>query len=337
MGEAAESGSSGMKTVQVDPATLAIGGSSGRRRRPSARARTDKSGGGAPVTSGDIAARSAVLQQAVESALAAAANATHAKQQTGGGGAGVSSGDIKTVSSTLDGSSIVPNTHPRSISSVSAAVQELTRLMKERHAARIQKTVRAEHRRGKDLISGTRSAGVENGIPIMAGSTAARCPNAPPWGCLKGGRMPTYRVYKTQRAGGQASTPRRVRMSQAHEPTLNRDVQPPAASSPVRAPTLEPTPQPRQPTAVTTPKQGATVSVGRQRNGRVAFVIGDGANKTRRRTANAPSQRRSITSRAKLRKAHLLRGGSNTPQRLVDVMVRSVESIGDVVRPMPSS
>lgn len=72
------------------------------------------------------------------------------------------------------------------------------------------------------------------------------------------------------------------------------------------------------------------ITVGRKDNGRVAFVVGGGGT---RRADRTKRDQRSVTNRAKLRKARLLKGGNKAPQRLVDVIAESIDIIGDVVRP----
>ncbi len=69
--------------------------------------------------------------------------------------------------------------------------------------------------------------------------------------------------------------------------------------------------------------------MGRQKDGRVAFVGGNQKRQTRR--DRAKPMHRSVTNRAKLRKARLTKGGSQTPQRLIDAIADSVDAIGSVV------
>jgi len=336
---AASETAANVKRVQVDPSTFALG-SAGNRRGSSRRNKRSSQGGSAKptlrnsVSQVDIAAQSAALQAAVEQALATAGSAGRQPSLTAS--PSVSNGDApkppsqetKTVSTMLidPTNSAVSPSHPRSATSVSTAVQELNRLMEERARSRIRKTVRAQqHRGGAATATATATATApapapqSNGdgrppTPLVGGSTAARLPNAPPWGCLKGGNQLTLRKFrKTQRAARQSTTSA-----------------PPLASEPKRHVRVKPT-QPE----VSTPAPGDVVTVGRQRSGKVAFVIGNTTRSSKHPKAGK-SGRRSVTNRARLRRAHLLRGGSNTPQRLIEEMARSIEVIGEVERPMPS-
>lgn len=341
----------GLKTVQVDPAMLGLGGR-GSRRATSRKSSRGGSGRTRPtlrdsVSQVDIAAQSAALQAAVEQALTTAGSAGRPhpppppSSSSTSGAPSVQAeavSETKTVSSSLGNQQLeaMAPSHPRSTTSVSTAVQELNRLMEERARARIRKTVRAQQRRAMACAAGgkasqlpdvpespevtpaTTAADNRPTTPLVGGSTSLRSPNDPPWGCLKGGSKLTYRNYRqTQRAARHSKDPGPSLASQADS----------ARPKPrVRIRTSQP--------KVSTPAPGDVVSVGRQRSGKVAFVIGNGTRSNKR--DQIKGGRRSVTNRARLRKAHLLRGGSNTPQRLVEEMARSVDIIGEVERPLPS-
>ena len=306
MGDALQSRDevSSVKTVQIDPAAFAVG-AAGRRGRSRPQAPTV-----------GIAAKSAALQAAVERALAATSGARPPPPPPPQTGASETKTITSTlVSSTLDDGLAVPASHPRSTVSVSTAVQELNRLMEERANARIRRTVRTRHRRAEH--SDTPYAPV--GTPLVGGSTAARATNDPPWGCLKGGQKKTFRKYRqTMRA--------RTNPQADPTPQITISTNPP-----------QPAPRKMKPPTVSNAVPGETVTVGRQRDGRVAFVVGTHPQShTRRRITKSPSGQRNITNRARLRKARLLYGSSSsTPQRLIDVMADSVQSIGAVVRCAP--
>jgi hypothetical protein len=335
----------GKKTVQVDLATLSSGGKSGSRKN---RSRSSSRRSESKV---DIAAKSAELQAAVEQALTAAGRpgrpdappprpSSAAQRASGGGGAGASAGTTKRVSSDLLGQPVAAD-HPRSASSVANAVQELNQLMQQRLQARMRKTMRAGARRDRQQrqqLSAPAEAEAEEsitqprpGTPLAPDSTAARVANDPPWGCLKGGDKQTWREYKhhtTVRAARKRGDPASTTLATPATP------QHPAAVS-LQTVVKAPTPTPR-PGSTTPPLAGGsgeakaeTVTVGRQSDGRVAFVVGDQGRRTR--TNRSGPQHRSVTNRTKLRKARLTKGGSQTPQRLIDVIADSVDSIGSVV------
>lgn len=335
---------SGLKTVQVDPVTLGLGGRGSRRAtsRKSAKGGRTRPTLRDSVSQVDIAAQSAALQAAVEQALATAGSGarSHPPPPPPSGEPMAAPSETKTISSSLgDGAdptaaASAPPSNPRSATSVSTAVQELNRLMEERARARIRKTMRAKQRREmagagagapppeapEEPAAAASTSASSTGrptTPLVGGSTAARSPNDPPWGCLKGGNKQTYRSYRqTQRAARQPKDPSPSLASSAHSRPKPR----------VRIRSSQP--------EVSTPAPGDVVTVGRQRSGKVAFVIGNATRSTKRRQAKGG--RRSVTNRARLRRAHLLKGGSNIPQRLVEEMARSVDAIGEVERTAPS-
>ena len=343
----------GLKTVQVDPAMLGLGGRGSRRTtsRKSNRVGRSRPTLRDSVSQVDIAAQSAALQAAVEQALATAGSAARgqshlppppSKMQSDPDST-VSASETKTVSSSLGdseprSSETLVTGHPRSTTSVSTAVHELNKLMEERARARIRKTVRAQQRRAMAAGAGRKASQLPDvpepesaltvttdsppAIPLVSGSTVARSPNDPPWGCLKGGSKLTYRNYRqTQRAARHPKDP---------APSLA-----PHASKAGPQPKRRVRIRPSQP-EVSTPAPGDVVTVGRQRSGKVAFVIGNSTRSSKRHNTKASGERRSVTNRARLRRAHLLKGGSNTPQRLVEVMAHSVDAIGEVERPVPT-
>lgn len=352
--EAAASAGGGKKTVQVDLASLSSTSKAGSRRARS-RSGTGRSSESAAASKVDIATKSAELQAAVEQALAAAgrpgrpdAPPPPRATATATNPAATQSSGTKRISSDLLGESI-PASHPRSTNSVATAVQELNQLMQQRLQARMRKTMRAGARRGRLHEQQRAEPSVTEarpGTPLVSNSTAARIPNDPPWGCLKGGDKQTWREYKhhtTMRAARKpsfapvttADTPAPSAAPPAVAPQANATAPATPAPTPARSTAAAPTPAPRttsstSPLAESAASEGSeTVTVGRQKDGRVAFVVGNRGHQTRRDRA-APVHR-SVTNRAKLRKARLTRGGSQTPQRLIDAIADSVDAIGSVV------
>lgn len=325
--EAALSASGGKKTVQVDLASHSSGGKIvGKRVRP----RSDSA-----ASKNDITEKSAELQAAVEQALAAAGRPGRPDAPPPVL-ASANSSSTKRVSSDLLGQPVSAS-HPRSTNSVATAVQELNQLMQQRLQARMRKTMRAGARRGQQheqqLAEEPSMTQARPGTPLVSNSTAARVPNDPPWGCLKGGDKQTWREYKhhTTMRASRNSTPLTASVV-TPAPTGQIST---ATHAPAQLPTTTHTPP--SPLASIDSSKGntETVTVGRQKDGRVAFVVGNREYRTRRHQAKPIHQ--SVTNRAKLRKARLTKGGSQTPQRLIDAIADSVDAIGSVVNVHSSS
>jgi len=226
---------------------------------------------------------------------------------------------------------------PRSVNAVQNALNDLNKLIEDRARERARKTIRAERRRGEsayapapistdpDPVSALTAP--RNVTPLEPNSTAAsNIGNRPPWGCLKGGNLPTFREHmRTQRARRKHRNT--ASDSNAKSASIGTATPRVRIQTPQEAATLS---------AVTTPSTLAdtVITVGRKDDGRVAFVVGGQGT---RRTERVKHGQRSVTNRAKLRKSRLLKGGNKAPQRLVDVIAESVDIIGDVVRPHEDS
>jgi len=335
MGEA-EGSSRKTKTISVDPSTLVVGGSRGSRRANSKSGadgsrRTTITRRSRGETKAEVEAKSAAVQEAVMKALMTqtmpppppppAASSTHAEPHTPPSAlthtVTFNSGSPPAASTTPPSS---PG--PRSVNAVQNALHDLNKLIEDRARERARKTIRAQRRRGEAAYA----PAPRNVTPLEPNSTAANNNrNSPPWGCLKGGTLPTFREHmRTQRAkrksniklhGSPSQTTPKVRIQTPKE----------AATSAATSEAPNTTPPPLADTVIT---------VGRKDNGRVAFVVG--SHGTRRNSRHQRGQR-SVTNRAKLRKARLLKGGNRAPQHLVDVIAESVDIIGDVVRPEPDT
>ena len=326
------------KTISIDPSTLVVGGSRGSRRTKS------RSGGGADGTrrttvtrrsraeaKAEVEAKSAAVQEAVMKALMT----QPAPPPPPPPSAAKPGSDVSSTRSVAfdDITKPAATPGPRSVNAVQNALNDLNRLIEDRARERARKTIRAERRRGEsayapasnsisDLAPASAPPTPCNLTPLEPNSTAAsNASNRPPWGCLKGGNLPTFREHmRTQRARrkqhsskSNANATPRVRIQTPQE----------AAAAPASATPANST--------HTSALADTVITVGRKDNGRVAFVVGGGGGT--RRTERTKRSQRSVTNRAKLRKARLLKGGNKAPQRLVDVIAESVDIIGDVVRP----
>lgn len=320
------------KTISIDPSTLVVGGSRGSRRTKS------KSGGGADGTrrttvtrrgraeaKAEVEAKSAAVQEAVMKALMTQPAPPAPPPPPPSSSAAESDSDGSSTRS-------VASPGPRSVNAVQNALNDLNRLIEDRARERARKTIRAERRRGEPAyapspaLAPAEPPAPRNITPLEPNSTAANnTSNRPPWGCLKGGNLPTFREHmRTQRArrkqhdsksnANDTGTPR-VRIQTPQEAAT-------ASASTSATPTNSDHSSALADTVIT---------VGRKDNGRVAFVVGGGGGT--RRAERTKRGQRSVTNRAKLRKARLLKGGNKAPQRLVDVIAESVDIIGDVVRP----
>ena len=77
--------------------------------------------------------------------------------------------------------------------------------------------------------------------------------------------------------------------------------------------------------------------MGKQKGGKIGLILNpESLNKTRRASKSkerkGSQSRYSVTARNRMRKAGLLTGGTNVPQRLIDTMSAAVEKIGSVER-----
>lgn len=353
------------KTISIDPSTLVVGGSRGSRRSKSKSGgvvdgtrRTTISRRSRSEAKAEVEAKSTAVQEAVMKALmtqsvpppplqsappSTSPSSSDAMDSHG------STGSTYTVSFNPMAGKQSATPGPRSINAVQNALNDLNRLIEDRARERARKTIRAERRRGESAYALASAASSQpsfareppsprNVTPLEPNSTAASDHrNSPPWGCLKGGNLPTFREHmRTQRArrkqhqhtsasntnSSSADSTPRVRIQTPKEAATTSNSRSPNTNSATNVTTNV--------TTSSTPLADTVITVGRKENGRVAFVVGGQGTRRADRTKQG---QRSITNRAKLRKARLLRGGNNAPQRLVDIIAESVNIIGDVVRP----
>ena len=356
MGDAVESVGK-TKKINIDPSTLTMGGSRGSRRTKGRSSggvdgtrRTTISRRSKADAKAEVEAKSAAVQEAVMKALMTqpappppppsdSAPPSHHSPAT--------TSSTHTVAFNSAGNNEPTHTHqpsksaPRSVNSVRDALHDLNKLIEDRARDRASKTIRAQRRRGEAAYAPTTPLASHSASPSFAltptsvsthtlhnqtqlvpNSTAATTNrNQPPWGCLKNGNLPTFREHT-----------RTLRANRKHREKLtesNANVKPPRVHIQT----------PKEAAAATAANSHSSssstladtvITVGRKDNGRVAFVVG---NQGTRRATRAKRGQRSVTNRAKLRKARLLKGGNNAPQHLVDVIAESVDVIGDVVRP----
>jgi hypothetical protein len=239
------------------------------------------------------------------------------------------------------------NNNEQNKTTVSSALKELNALMARRAQNRLMKTMRVKQKRDDtDFVEQQHP----NESSSLNGGSNVKLNKTPPWGNLKNGKLPTLRQYrKTMRADRPPTSGLAVQSSaQAPAPAPAQPAPPPAVQVPVSPPSAPvpsapvpsapvpsaPPPTPAQPKPTPTPlaKPEITMSVGKQQNGKVAFILNPSSLHTRKARRTTDSSRRSITSRSKLRRARLLQGGANVPQRLIDVMAAATERIGSVER-----
>ena len=171
-----------------------------------------------------------------------------------------------------------------------------------------------------------------------AGASAPSLDRVPKWGNLKGGSLPTYRKYsktlKASRAERSASeepkvspavsfsdTSTQILSTQNEKPNVVVSQQ--AELKPVKKKTVV--------------KPAIKYNVGKQKGGKIGMILNpESLNKTRRATKSqgkkGSNSRHSVTARNRMRKAGLLTGGTNVPQRLIDTMSAAVDQIGFVER-----
>ena len=335
------------KTVSIDPSTLVVGSSRGSKRSKSncggvmdGTRRTTISRRSRSEAKAEVEAKSAAVQEAVMKALMTQPAPPPPPTPLSGADADAhdSTSSTHTVSLNSSASKQSPIPGPRSVNAVQNALNDLNRLIEDRARERARKTIRAERRRGEPAYAPSPVAlatppSPRNVTPLEPNSTAA-CDNrhSPPWGCLKGGHLPTFREHmRTQRA-------RRKQHQQISKSNTNSSlaentprvrIQTPKEAARASSRTIDPTDS-DDTTSPTNTLADTVITVGRKDNGRVAFVVGG---RGTRRADRSNHGQRSVTNRAKLRKARLLKGGNKAPQRLVDVIAESVDIIGDVVRP----
>ena len=352
-----------LKTVSIDPGLFG-----GMIKQPSRSSRSQRSSApSADTTAKDIASQSAALQAAVEEALASAGQPmkTSSKQEERpGAGVGIRNntnnedgakdrddGELKVVVSDLgtggassngnqsSQTSHKSNNNEQNKTTVSSALKELNALMARRAQNRLMKTMRVKQKR--DDTDFVEQQHPNESLSLNGGSNI-KLNKTPPWGNLKNGKLPTLRQYRKTMRADRPPTSGLAVQSSAQAPAPAQPAPPPAVqvpgppSAPVPSAPIPsaPPPTPAQPKPTPTPlaKPEITMSVGKQQNGKVAFILNPSSLHTRKARRTTDSSRRSITSRSKLRRARLLQGGANVPQRLIDVMAAATERIGSVER-----
>ena len=347
-----------LKTVNVDLNLFGLTGAS-KAPKPRGRHQARRHPQTQPdvPTAKDIATKSAELQAAVEEALASASapkpfphSPPKADEPTkrpqlhttpppslaeGTGGS-----DVKVVISDLG--TQPPEESVRSSTSqapkaegIGGALKELNELMARRVRRRLMRTQRAqmERNKSKSLPSSVSSTGAGT-VSSEADGRASTSVQQPRWGNLKNGKLPTYRKFsKTLKANKSGS----VQGTVAVEESASVRVPAPGVSFSVPQ-ELSASHKPEDSTG---PKEAPVkkYSVGKQKSGKIGLILNPGSlSKTRKnkqtggRAEPGPPGRRTITARNKMRKAGLLRGSANVPQRLIDVMCSAVEQIGVVKR-----
>lgn len=248
-----------------------------------------------------------------------------------------------------------PTTQAPKEEGIGGALQELNELMARRVRRRLVRTQRAQMERNKSKSLPSSLSDTDAGpVPSEADGQAGTAVQQPRWGNLKNGKLPTYRKFsKTLKANKPSSAQGTVAVGEsasvhAPAPGVSFSVLPDssaarepksAEAAPARhPPTVSRTHRPEDSTA---PNEAPIkkYSVGKQKSGKIGLILNPGSlGKTRKnkqtggRAEPGPPGRRTITARNKMRKAGLLRGSANVPQRLVDVMCSAVEQIGVVKR-----
>jgi hypothetical protein len=358
-----------LKTINVD---LNLFGLPGASKTPKARGRSTPRRQSTAQSDGpsakDIATKSAELQAAVEEALSSASTPRPFPRTPSSTDAPSKrpqlhtspppslaennvNPDVKVVVSELGGppqvdSTLSTATEAPQEEGIGSALKELNALMARRVQRRLMKTQRAQMERDKtgSLPSSVASTSHEQAVGDAGGQTY-KPHEQPKWGNLKNGKLPTYRKYsKTMRAnksatkqddallrnpGGEAT--RGVSFGEQHETSTA------APAKPADAGILQPN---RQDSKSQRKKneQSKMYSVGKQKSGKIGLILNpESLSKTRRNKrviedGGGPRARRTITARNKMRKAGLLTGGANVPQRLIDTMCSAVDQIGVVKR-----
>lgn len=359
------------KTVNVDLNLFGMGGatkSSKPRTRPAARRSTQSD----EPTAKDIASKSAALQAAVEEALASASapRAVARTQQSDtsqpkrpqlhttppplANSESASDSDVKVVVSDLapgtQNQDAISSNDNETVSSkeggsgIGGALKQLNELMARRVQRRLMKTQRAKMAKEVEnsktsMLSAVEGAGEAIDSPrAEAGADAPSLERVPKWGNLKGGSLPTYRKYsRTLKAG-------RAERNAAEEPKVSpavsfTDTSTQVLSTQNEKPNVVVSQQAElKPVKRTTVvKSAIKYNVGKQKGGKIGMILNpESLNKTRRATKSqdkkGSNSRHSVTARNRMRKAGLLTGGTNVPQRLIDTMSAAVDQIGFVER-----
>jgi hypothetical protein len=359
-----------LKTVNVDLNLFGIGGST-KAAKPRTRPATHRPAQSDQPTAKDIASKSAALQAAVEEALASASTPrAAARTQIGESdqpkrpqllttpppplakSGSASDADVKVVVSDLADTSASQNVASLKDNQTTAtkeenggiggALKQLNELMARRVQRRLMKTQKAKMAKDVEYTKTSVPSAVDitsaDRESVGVGVSAASLERVPKWGNLKGGRLPTYRKYsRTLKAS-------RTERCAAHEPrdapvvsftdTSTQDVSTQNEKSDVVVSQQEELKPVKQTTTV---KSAIKYKVGKQKGGKIGLILNpESLNKTRRAAKSGDRKgsqsQHSVTARNRMRKAGLLTGGTNVPQRLIDTISAAVDEIGSVKR-----
>ena len=360
-----------LKTVSVDLNLFGMSGStksSKPRTRPATRRPTQSD----EPTAKDIASKSAALQAAVEEALASASTprAVPRTQQSDtiqpkhpqlhttppplANSGSASDSDVKVVVSDLapgaQNQDAISSKENETASSkegeggIGGALKQLNELMARRVQRRLMKTQKAKMAKAIEnpkisMPSAVEGTGQARDSPSAeAGVDAPSLERVPRWGNLKGGNLPTYRKYsktlKASRAERHPAEEPKVSPAVSFTDTSTQDAS--AQNEKANVVVLhEDELKPVKKTSIV--KSAIKYNVGKQKGGKIGLILNpESLNKTRRATKTKDKKesqsRHSVTARNRMRKAGLLTGGTNVPQRLIDTMSAAVEKIGSVER-----
>ncbi len=357
-----------LKTVNVDLNLFGIGGST-KAAKPRTRPATHRPAQSDQPTAKDIASKSAALQAAVEEALASASTPrASARTQisetdqpkrpqlhtTPPPPLANSSpdADVKVVVSDLAGSTASQNVAPlkdkhtadtkEDKGGIGGALKQLNDLMARRVQRRLMKTQKAKMAKEVENTKASAPSAVDTTSQESESASssvrASSLERVPKWGNLKGGSLPTYRKYsKTLRASRSerhaADEPRYdpvVSFTETSTPDVRTENE---TANDLVSPQVPP--HPVKKTKVV--RSAIKYQVGKQKGGKIGLILNpESLNKTRRATKSTDGKgsqsRHSVTARNRMRKAGLLTGGTNVPQRLIDTMSASVDKIGFVER-----
>jgi hypothetical protein len=225
---------------------------------------------------------------------------------------------------------------------IGGALKQLNDLMARRVQRRLMKTQKAKMAKEVENTKTSAPSAVdttsqesESGSSSVSASSLERVPK---WGNLKGGSLPTYRKYsKTLRA---SRAERHAADEPRHDPVVSfTEMSTPDVRTENKTAndvvSLQVPPHPVKRTKVV--RSAIKYQVGKQKGGKIGLILNpESLNKTRRATKSTDGKgsqsRHSVTARNRMRKAGLLSGGTNVPQRLIDTMSASVDKIGFVER-----
>ena len=227
---------------------------------------------------------------------------------------------------------------------IGGALKQLNELMTRRVQRRLMKTQKAKMAKEIENTKASMPSAVEGAgqaresLSAEAGVGAPSLERVPKWGNLKGGNLPTYRKYsktlKASRAERHPAEEPKVSPAVSFTDTSTQD----ASAQNEKANVVvseEVELKPVKKTSIV--KSAIKYNVGKQKGGKIGLILNpESLNKTRRASKSKEKKgsqsRHSVTARNRMRKAGLLTGGTNVPQRLIDTMSAAVEKIGSVER-----